>query len=289
MQHKVIKKHSGTLTSTEGNPIAWDLYAPHVDTGSLPLILFLHGLKGFKDWGTFPDAFFEMARHGYAVLAFNFSHNGVSGNDTFDQTELFRSQTISQELADVKTVLDAVSAGKIGTPAGFHDLYPVGIIGHSRGGHTAILAAAEFEEIACLVTWSSVADVVDSWNDAMKSDWQTKGYTTIRNSRTGQELSVGKQLFEEATSERERFSALTRIKELYIPCLFIHGTEDETVSHLDSQKLFEACPSMDKDKVLIEGGKHTYGSSHPFEEEELPQKFSEVVSQTLTWFQTYLI
>jgi uncharacterized protein len=43
----------------------------------LPVILFVHGFKGFKDWGAFPDACEEFARVGFAVVAFNLSLNGV--------------------------------------------------------------------------------------------------------------------------------------------------------------------------------------------------------------------
>ena len=49
-----ISVSSGIIDSTEGNPIRWDLYTPISGTRRIhPVILFIHGFKGFKDWGLF--------------------------------------------------------------------------------------------------------------------------------------------------------------------------------------------------------------------------------------------
>jgi uncharacterized protein len=253
------------------------------------VILFLHGFKGFKDWGTFPDAFFEIARQNFAVIAINFSNCGyLPDSDRIESTELFHNQTITQELDDIRTVLDAIKSGAIGKSAGLSHLYPVGIIGHSRGAHTAILAAAEFEEINCLVAWASVADLLEFWPESMISDWKTTGQTTITNSRTNQQLTIGRQLYDDVIKNGDRYSAHKRAAELYIPCLFIHASDDETVPHRNSYKLLQAVPSSDKERLVIDSGGHTFGSYHPYNEDEMPAKFAEVVDQTIRWFQTYL-
>jgi fermentation-respiration switch protein FrsA (DUF1100 family) len=290
MQYKVVKKHSGSLTSTDGLPIDFDVYAPHTDSGTLPLILFLHGFKGFKDWGTFPDAFFEMARHGFAVLAMNFGHDGInSSTGIVDKPEFFRSQSLSQEIEDVRTVVNAVMNGEIASSTTMCDLYPLGIIGHSRGGLTAVLAAAEIDEISCLVTWAAVSDSIDFLGDKAVKQWKRQGSVEVENKRTGQTLEIGNEFIDDLLNNRDRLSALNRVKDLYIPSLFIHGTNDETVPHMHSQLLHEASASADKEKFLIEGASHTFGSSHPFEDEDLPVHFTEVVDQTIKWFQVYLV
>ena len=79
--------------------------------------------------------------------------------------------------------------------AGVDELYPLGIIGHSRGGHTAVLAAAEIDDISCLVAWAPVANLTDSWTDAMKETWKSGGDVVIQNARTGEALPIGPQLF----------------------------------------------------------------------------------------------
>lgn len=289
MPNRVVKKHTGSLPSTEGNPIWYDLYVPGNLDGPVPTLLFLHGFKGFKDWGTFPDAFFEMARQNYAVLAINFSHGGVPPNsDTFGQPELFRTQTIGQELRDVRTVVNHLKDGSIAKSAGIKELFPLGIIGHSRGGSTAILAASEIDEISCLVVWAPVANILDFWPEEMKATWKSGKDVMINNARTGEELAVAPTIYEELIAHPEQFNALERIRTLYIPCLFIHASDDETVPHRHAQLLYEACAGFDKEKLLIDKGGHTFGSAHPYDEDELPPAFSQVVDQTIRWFQTYM-
>ncbi|MCC5926393.1 MAG: alpha/beta fold hydrolase [Bacteroidetes bacterium] len=289
MPNRVVKKHTGSLPSTEGNPIFYDLYVPGNAPDSLPVLLFLHGFKGFKDWGTFPDAFFEMARQDYAVLAMNVSHGGVPPNaDTFEHADLFRTQTIGQEIQDIKTVVAAVKSGVISKQAGISNVYPLGIIGHSRGGTTAVLAACEIDEISCLVAWAPVANILDFWSEEMKSTWQQGNDVVITNARTGEELPIGPQLYEEIATNPGMFNALDRIKSLYIPCLFIHAADDETVPHRHSQLLLEACAGFDKEKLLLDKGGHTFGSAHPYTADELPPEFAQVVDQTIRWFQTYM-
>ena len=71
-----VLKISGSIPSKQDIPIYYDLYSPSVTPGSaLPVVLFVHGFKGFKDWGAFPDACDELARAGFAVVTFNLSLN----------------------------------------------------------------------------------------------------------------------------------------------------------------------------------------------------------------------
>ena len=44
---------------------------------SSPCIIYVHGFKGFKDWGFVPYTCEYFAKNGFFVISFNFSHNGV--------------------------------------------------------------------------------------------------------------------------------------------------------------------------------------------------------------------
>lgn len=290
MNYSSVSKNSGSVPSTENLPIYYDLYAPTTPNGTvLPLIIFVHGFKGFKDWGAFPDACDDLARSGFAVIALNLSLNGVGKNMfEFDEPELFRRQTLSQDLADVGSVIDAVKTKKIGNEKFLIDTDRVGIIGHSRGGHTAIVSTAEYPEIQCLVTWSAVADYNARWSEEMKNDWETKGYTEIKNARTGQVLKVDKVVYDDAIENAEHLMAIKRVKEIHIPSMFIAGKNDEAVPHNDSEKLFRTSPAGDKEIRLIENAGHTFEVSHPFEEENFPPQFEEVLDYTEGWFVEHL-
>lgn len=290
MSYIKVVKTEGTIPSTEELPIYYDLYVPGVEPGTaLPVVLFLHGFKGFKDWGAFPDACEEIARDGFAVIAFNFSLNGIGKEmNEFNEPHLFRRQTLSQDLADVGSVIEAIKSKKVISEHAVLDTDKIGIIGHSRGGHTAVAAAAEFPEIQCLITWSSVANYLEHWSDEVKKDWKDTGTTQIKNSRTGQILPLDKVVYEDAVENEELLMADNRVKELHIPSLFIAGRDDEAVPSASSQRLFRNCPSDDKEIRIIEQAGHTFGVSHPFNEEDYPRPFATVMDRTRAWLGDHL-
>jgi len=290
MSYSTIAKQEGKISSTEGLPIYYDLLVPGVESGTvLPIILFIHGFKGFKDWGAFPDLYEELARAGFAVVAFNLSLNGVGSNMMdFDEPERFRRQTFSQDLEDVGSVIEAIKNKEIESEKVVLDTDRIGILGHSRGGHTAVVAAAEYSEIQCLVTWSAVADYNKRWSSEMIKDWKTKGYTEITNSRTGQTLPLDKIVYDDAIHNADRLIALNRVKDLYIPSMFIAGKSDEAVPYSETEKLFRASPAEDKEIRLIENAGHTFQVSHPFTEKDFPPEFNEALNLTEGWFLDYL-
>lgn len=284
------EKHSGSIPSTEGLPIYYDLYLPNgVQSQRLPVLIFLHGFKGFKDWGAFPRGCKKICEAGFAVMAFNFSLNGV-GEDmkTFDQLELFARETLSQDLEDVRTIIQAVKDKNIFAGKELLDTDKIGIIGHSRGGHTAVVAAAEHPEVRALVTWSAVADYNDRWSDAMINDWKEKGVTQVKNGRTGQMMPMGEVVYQDALQHADRLMAVKRISEITTPSLFIHGKEDEAVSIKEAEKLYKHCSADVKKMELVEGAGHTFETSHPFGNSKLPSAFTQVLNLTKNWFIKYL-
>jgi dipeptidyl aminopeptidase/acylaminoacyl peptidase len=290
MSYQTITKSSGSISSTENLPIYYDLYIPNGGSEkSFPVILFLHGFKGFKDWGPFPAVCEELSSAGFAVVAMNFSLNGVGESMTeFDELELFARETLSQDLDDVGSVIKALKKGEIDSDRSELGTDEIGILGHSRGGHTAVAAAAENSEVACLVTWSAVADYNDRWSEEMIKDWETKGVTEIINGRTGQVMPVGKVVYEDALENADRLMALKNIENLYIPSLFIHSKGDDSVPYQEAEKLYRSSPSDEKELKLIQDSGHTFGGSHPFEEEEFPPALEDAFNATSNWFQDHL-
>lgn len=290
MKDTKISKITGSVPSTEDLPIYYDLYFP-ADGGedNLPVILFLHGFKGFKDWGAFPEACRELSKNGFVVLAMNFSLNGVGESMTeFDQLDLFSRETLSQDLDDVGTVIKALKDKDIVGEGPSFDTNTIGVLGHSRGGHTAAAASAEYPEIKCLVTWSAVADYNARWSDDMIKDWKEKGVTEIKNGRTGQIMPVKDVVYKDAIENADRLMAVKRVKELNIPTLFVHSKGDEAVPYNEAEKLYEHCSAEDKKIELIPDSGHTFDTAHPFEDDTFPEAFVKVVNITENWFVSHL-
>ena len=59
----------------------------------LPLVIFVHGIKGFKAWGTWNMIGEHFADKGFIFAKFNFSHNGTTleNPNEFDDLDAFGS------------------------------------------------------------------------------------------------------------------------------------------------------------------------------------------------------
>lgn len=222
-------------------------------------ILVVHGFKGFKDWGFFPHVCRRLAAAGHSVVSFNASHNGV-GEDlqSFSELDRFGANTFSLELDEVLWMLDQM---------GGRDLLPrrpdhVGLLGHSRGGGQAILAAGEHSRVEALATWAAVADF-DRWSDETRAEWRSAGRVWVLNSRTGQQMPLDLTLLEDFEANRERLDIPTAAAALAVPWLVVHGTDDPTVSADEGRTL--AAAGANARLVLVEGAGHTFEARHPFE------------------------
>ena len=101
------------IPGSGGEPLRSDLRLPK-GADNLPLLIFAHGFKGFKDWGFFPYLCEELARAGFYVLSFNFSHNGVGENMLeFDELDMFEKNTFSIEARELEAVYRAVEDGEL--------------------------------------------------------------------------------------------------------------------------------------------------------------------------------
>ena len=154
-----MKHERFELYSREGEILRADLR--YVPSGSpKPAIVFLHGFKGFKDWGPFPTMLEELAKAGFITLGFNFSHNGI-GEDlmTFTELERFARNTFTRELDETDDVLHAlVLSEKVPLPAEEFDRDAIGLMGHSRGASLAILVASQSSLVRAVVGLSPVSD-----------------------------------------------------------------------------------------------------------------------------------
>src|SRR5690606_40169934 len=57
------------------------------------IVVFLHGFKGFKDWGHFNEVMHFFAENNMVFVKFNFSHNGGTIDQPIDFPDLDRKST----------------------------------------------------------------------------------------------------------------------------------------------------------------------------------------------------
>ncbi|MDE2805217.1 MAG: prolyl oligopeptidase family serine peptidase [Gemmatimonadota bacterium] len=247
----------GETTPPHGDVIRLDVRRPaHGESRSA--ILVAHGFKGFKDWGFFPYLCERLAQDGHLVVSFNFSLNGT-GPDLLEFTDLdaFGRNTLSRELEDLHWMVDRMLAGEWSDGTAPES---VGLLGHSRGGGTGLIAAAEHQGISALVTWAAVA-TLQRWSEQQVADWKTRGVTWIANARTGQEMPLYRTLWEDLSDNGARLDVLAAAARVRVPWLIVHGSEDATVPVAEARRLHEAGSASSL--RIVDGSGHTFEAVHP--------------------------
>ncbi|RPD45220.1 alpha/beta fold hydrolase [Hymenobacter sediminis] len=252
-------------------PFAADLR--YVPTGQpKPIVVFVHGFKGFKDWGHFNILADWFAQQGVVFVKLNLSHNGlvVDGTGDLEDLEAFGRNNFSLELNDIGTLLDYLhQADETQLPRTEMDLTRLALIGHSRGGGLVLLKAAEDVRVKAVVTWAAINNVNPGWTEELMQHWQQQGVYYVENSRTKQQLPLYFQIVEDYHQNRLRLDIPHNVRrKLRQPLLILHGDQDETVPVQRAHELKSWKPEAEL--AILPGVTHNFGGSHPWPSPELP-------------------
>lgn len=235
------------------------------------LVLFVHGYKGFKDWGAWNLVQDYFVERGIGFCKFNLSHNGGTVEDPIDFPDLdaFAENRYTYEVEDIACALDWVGKNIDLSEMRVH------LIGHSRGGADVILAGKD-ERVDSITTWSSIADIEKRFPQGEELEkWKETGVRTVKNGRTNQDMPHNFSIYEDWELNKSLLNIEDHAKSLRKPCLHLHGDIDDAVSIIDSENL----SSWTEGKlIIISDGDHTYGSKHPWTDDQLPPKLYEVCS-----------
>ncbi|HNR49756.1 MAG TPA: dienelactone hydrolase family protein [Bacteroidia bacterium] len=269
------------IPGRHNKPVIADLY--YTDTSHpLPVVLFAHGFKGFKDWGTFPLVAEAFAKAGFAFIKFNFSYNGTTAQspDEFADMDAFGNNNFTKELDDLQTLLEWLSHFNLQKQ--IFDLSDVSLAGHSRGGAIAIIKASEDSRIKRIATWASPIDFSKYISPEQLSVWKQSGVIYVENSRTLQQMPLYYQLAEDVMSNPDRINIEKAAKKIHIPHIIIHGTDDETVNFADALILHSW--NKKADFVAIDHANHSFGAQHPYTSPVLTPHYRQVVDATISFF-----
>lgn len=232
------------ISSREGLPIRGDIDAPPQARAAVVIV---HGFRGFKDWGFFPWLSEYLCADGVVAVRFNMSRSGIGEvNDRIDRLDLFAADTYTIQIHDL---VDVVTY----TQSRFRGL-PLFILGHSRGGGIALLAAREIGDLAGVITWSAIAradrwEGIDVTATAVLADFQ---------------------------ANRKRLDILASASALRVPLLAVHGANDKSVPPDDSRAIVSK--AKDASLLTIEGASHTYNAIHPLVHVPSALEFAALVS-----------
>lgn len=274
----IIEKNK-ILTSENKKPILYDVYYKET-TNPQPVVIFCHGYKGFKDWGSWHLVAATFADEGFCFVKFNFSYNGGTLEQPIDfpDLEAFAENNFSLELDDLDRVLNEIETGNENLPK---TVSTISLIGHSRGGGIVLIKAEEDTRIDKVITWASVSDFKVRFQEGTDEfeKWKNTGISYVENSRTKQMLPHNFQFYEDFITYEERFTINRAVKNLKIPQLIVHGSEDPTVSKKEAMAIHSWNPKSEL--KIIEGADHVFNAKHPWEENRLPEYLKEAVRVTI--------
>lgn len=275
--------------SRHNRPFAADArYLP--DGQPKPVVVFVHGFKGFKDWGHFNLLADYFAQQGVVFVKLNLSHNGLvpGGTGDLEDLEAFGQNNFSLELDDIGALLDCLDdSTATGIPAIETDLTRLALIGHSRGGGLVLLKAAEDVRVKAVATWAAINNINPGWSDELMQQWQQQGVYHIENSRTKQQLPLYYQIVEDYHTNRLRLDIPHIVRrKLHKPVLVLHGDQDETVSVQRAHELKSWKPEVEL--LILPNVTHNFGGSHPWNSTELPLEAQQAADATLEFFRRVL-
>ncbi len=276
----MIKRLNFDIPNLTQHAIGIDISYPSTGV-SLPVVIFCHGFKGFKNWGHFDTIATAFAEAGFAFVKFNYSHNGTTlqSPTEFEDLEAFGKNTYSLELSDTRCVIDFVEREAVT----FHaDPNRIFLIGHSRGGGIVLLTACEDKRIRKLATWAGIKDIRDFMEHMPIEKWEKDGVLYTFNSRTQQNMPLYYSLYEDFAKHREKLDIPAAAARIQQPWLIAHGSADEAVPHSAALQLHQ-WNTQSKLHILKDAG-HTFGGAHPWYDKELPVDTRTLVQVTIEFF-----
>lgn len=244
-----------------------------------PCLIFVHGFKGFKDWGFGPYIGDYFSKRGFFVITFNFSHNGIGNSvDEFVELEKFANNTFSLEVEELSEVIDHYIKGFFG----FTSNKEIFLLGHSRGGAVSLITGRMKPEVSKVAVWASIAEL-DRYSERQKEEWKKNGVLKVLNSRTNQEMKLNLSLLEDIEKNKNGSLNIEKaVKDLKKPLFIAHGEQDLAVPIKEAEQLYEWSDKQLTEFYKITGSGHTFDIKHPFEGSN--KKFDNLLEKTLIFF-----
>ncbi|WP_370477277.1 alpha/beta hydrolase family protein [Tamlana flava] len=271
------------LNGKYDKPILTDIFYTK-NNSEKPIVIFCHGYKGFKDWGTWDLMAEAFAKAGFFFIKFNFSHNGGTIKQPIDFPDLvaFGNNNYTMELDDLEIVIDWIyHSSEFKNEA---DNSEISLIGHSRGGGIVTIKAEENNRINKVVSLAGVSDYGNRDPIAGNTEqWKKDGVKYGINGRTKQQMPHYYQFYEDFIANEERLTIKRAVSNLKIPYLIIHGNADTSVLIDEAKNLHSWNPNSKLE--IIKDANHVFGASHPWEQNKLPEHLKKVIELSLSFLE----
>lgn len=255
----------------KGKKSLYDVSLP--DNWNQEMIIFIHGYMGFKDWGCWNLVQDFFNQHQFGFVKYNVSHNGctIENSTEFVDLDSFSNNNYSNELDDLNSIITIVKAN-------YPSVVKIHLIGHSRGGGIALLQSQN-NDIDKICSWAGICDIGKRFPKGDELEvWKKNQIRYVLNRRTGQQMPLHYSQFEDYMQNRERLHIESHCRNSDTPTLLIHGDKDESISINEGKSMADW---LNTELRIIQNTGHTFDSSHPWTENQLPYPLLEICEITL--------
>jgi pimeloyl-ACP methyl ester carboxylesterase len=263
---------------SEGRKSLFDCQIPE---NPKAVVIFVHGYKGYKDWGAWNLMQKAFVDDGYGFVKFNMSHNGGTIEEPIDfpDLEAFGRNTYSFEINDLETIISE-------TERMIHQELaldiPIYLLGHSRGGGIVLLEGAGDARIKKVISLAGISDIAMRFpgSDELE-EWEEQGVRFVTNGRTGQEMPHYYSFYEDYAEHQVELDIELACRSLSVPFLQVHGDMDEAVSISEG---LSVAIWTDTEVKIIKGAGHTFGASQPWDSDKMPEDLELAVRACIDFF-----
>jgi dipeptidyl aminopeptidase/acylaminoacyl peptidase len=211
------------ISARDGLALNGYLTLPQAGSGSLPLVLLIHGGPYARDFWGFSPTHQWLANRGYAVLSVNY--RGSSG---FGKAFI----TVADHEWGGRMHDDLIDAVDWAVAKGIADRQRVGFFGGSYGGYSALMAATKTPEyFACIVDVFGISNLI-TFMKTIPPYWGP--WFSIWKNRLGDpDTEAGRAVLAER-------SPLNHIERATRPILIAQGMQDVRVVPAESEQMVTA-------------------------------------------------
>ena len=217
------------VRNVHGERIDYTFHAGSAAQGDL--VVLGHGVTGNKDRAFLVTLAEALAAAGFAALRMSFSGNGGSEGR-------FEDSTISKEIQDLGSVLDAVAP----------DAQRIAFVGHSMGGAVGVGRAATDDRISALVSLAGMVHVQEFCE--RKFGAQTPGDSSMWGLEG---CPLSRAYVDDMARLDTMLSAASSIR---CPWLLVHGLADTVVLPKDSKDAMSK--AQNGELVELDGVDHVF-------------------------------
>lgn len=278
-------EQTSVINNRIGEPLHTTITLPADESSGSPLLLILHGFKGFRNYSFLPWIAQYAASRGLISVRICFSRNGMNGTAwSVQDLDSFAKNTISHEVDDVHDVIRSLREDDAHSELRSRWNGQLFIIGHSRGGGVAQIVSRELRDRANVdLSRTAVLNSVGTfvrWTPRQRAQWAEQGFLAFQNERTKQELRMNVSYVDDIESCEDRLSLNEACSALGDTLAFIHAENDLTVPISEIIHLRTRTDST-APLFILPNTTHTFGMTHPVD--RITPGFVEALNTSFTW------